>query len=200
VAGRGGGRVQWADSDIQLVYRLRARGTVRITARMTVPTLQSGLQGSRERLFASIRGLNEEQFRYVPVGETYAIATHLAHLLRIERIFTERAQAALHEDAPFVASTSVKNDDDPGLAQKLAVPQMIHGMLNTRRDLDALLSRCDEAALGRAIVHERIGRMTIAEIAVKMTEHEDEHAAEIAKLVRQVPATGRVIIPLTRRS
>lgn len=167
---------------------------------MTVPQLQSGLQGSRERLFASIYGLSEEQFRYVPAGETYAVATHLSHLLRIERVFTERAQAALSEDDPFVASTSVKNDDDPGLAQHLAVPQMIHGMLNTRRDLDALLAKCDDAALDRAIVHERIGRMTIAEIAVKMAGHEEEHAAEIAKLVRQVPPTGRVIIPLTRRS
>jgi uncharacterized damage-inducible protein DinB len=167
---------------------------------MTVPQLQSGLQGSRDRLFASIHGLSEEQFRYVPAGETYAVATHLAHLLRIERVFAERAQAALNEDDPFVASTSVKNDDDPGLAQHLAVPQIIHGMLNARRDLDALLAQCDEAALGRAIVHERIGRMTIAEIAVKMAAHEEEHTAEIAKLVRQVPASGRVIIPLTRRS
>ena len=167
---------------------------------MTVPQLLSGLQGSRERLFASIHGLSEEQFRYVPTGETYAVATHLAHLLRIERAFTERAQAALSEDDPFVASTSVKNDDDPGLAQHLAVPQMIHGMLNTRRDLDALLAQCDEAALDRAIVHERIGRMTIAEIAAKLAAHESEHTAEIARLVRQVPPSARVIIPLTPRS
>ena len=97
---------------------------------MMVSQLRSGLQESRERLFASIRGLSEEQFRYVPAGETYAVATHLAHVLRIERV----------------------------------------------------------------------GRMTIAEIAVKMAAHEDEHAAEIAKLVRHAPSSGRVIIPLTRRS
>ncbi len=167
---------------------------------MTVSQLRSGLQGSRERLFASIRGLSEEQFRFVPAGETYAIATHLAHLLRIERVFTERAAAALSEHEPVVGSTSVKNDDDPGLAQHLAVPQIIHGMLNARRALDGLLAGCDERALYRAVVHERVGRMTIADIAVKMAAHEDEHAAEIAKLVRQVPSSGRVIIPLTRRS
>jgi uncharacterized damage-inducible protein DinB len=167
---------------------------------MTVPQLRSDLQGSRERLFASIRGLSEEQFRHVPAGETYSIATHLAHLLRIERVFTERARAALADDDPFVASTSVKNDDDPALAQHLAVPQMIHGMLNVRRELDALLASCDDAALERHIVHERIGRMTVAEIAVKMASHEAEHAADVARLVRQAPASGRVIIPLTRRS
>ncbi len=167
---------------------------------MMVSQLRSGLQGSRERLFASIRGLSEEQFRYVPEGETYAIATHLAHVLRIERVFTERAHAALGEDEPAVASTAVKNGDDPALAQHLAVPQMIHGMLNVRRELDALLALCDEPALHRAVVHERIGRMTVAEIAVKLATHEDEHAIEIAKLVRQAPSSGRVIIPLTRRS
>ena len=167
---------------------------------MMVSQLRSGLLGSRERLFASIRGLSEEQFRFVPEGETYAVATHLAHLLRIERVFTERAHAALSEHEPTIASTAAKNDDDPGLAQHLAVPQMIHGMLNVRRELDALLASCDEPSLYRAVLHERIGRMTVAEIAVKMTGHEDEHAIEIAKLVRQAPTTGRVIIPLTRRS
>ncbi len=167
---------------------------------MTVPQLRSDLQESRERLFASIRGLNEEQFRHVPAGETYAIATHLAHLLRIERVFTERARVALAEDGPFVASTAVKNDDDPGLAQRLAVPQIIHGMLNIRRELDAQLAACDAAALARHIAHERIGRMTITQIAVKLASHETEHAAEIARLIRQAPPSGRVIIPLTRRS
>ncbi len=167
---------------------------------MTVPQIRSGPLGSRERLFASIRGLSEEQFRCVPSSERWSIATHLAHLLRVERAFTERARAALREHEPFVPSTGVKNDDDPALAQRLAVPQIIHGMLNARRELDALLAGCDEAGLERAIVHERTGRMTIAEIAVKIVAHEDEHAAEIAKLVRQVPSSGRVIIPLTRRS
>ena len=167
---------------------------------MTAPQLRSELEASRERLFASIRGLSEEQFRHIPPGETFSIATHLAHLLRIERVFTERARAALTQDAPFITSTSVKNDDDPALAQHLAVPQIIHGMLNVRRELDALISACDDAALARPIVHEHIGRMTVAEIAVKMASHEHQHAADVARLVRQAPSSARVTIPLTRRS
>ena len=163
--------------------------------------LQSELQGSREQLFASIRGLSEEQFRFAPAGgDGWSIAAHLAHLLRIERIFTERARAALVQDEPQMASTRVHNDDDPGASQKLAIPQIVHGMLNARRDLDAVLDACDEDGMERAIVHERLGRMTIRQIAVKMAGHEAEHAAEIARLVRQVPPSGRVIIPLTRRS
>ncbi len=167
---------------------------------MTAPQLTADLRASRDGLFASIRGLSEEQFRYVPPGETFCIAAHLAHLLRIERVFTERARAALTEHEPAIASTSVKNDDDPALAQHLAVPQIIHGMLNVRRELDALISGCDAAALARCVVHERIGRMTVADIAVKMAAHEAEHAAGIARLVRQAPSSARVTIPLTRRS
>jgi uncharacterized damage-inducible protein DinB len=166
---------------------------------MTVPQLRSALQGGRARLFASIRGLSEEQFRYAPPDTAWSITAHLAHLLRIERVFVDRARAALDRDEPRMPSTRAANDDDPGLAQRLAVPQIIHGMLNARRELDALLDGADDAALDRAIRHERLGRMTVREIAVKMAEHEDEHAAEIARLVRQVPATGRVTIPLTRR-
>lgn len=158
------------------------------------------MQGSRERLFVAIRALAEEQFRYVPAGEEWSSAAHLAHLLRIERLFVERARAARTQDTPQMPSTRAWNDDDPGLAQHLAVPQIIHGMQAARRELDELLSSCDERDLDRAIQHERIGLMTIAAIARKMTEHEDEHALEIARLVRQAPAGGRVIIPLTRRS
>jgi hypothetical protein len=167
---------------------------------MTVATLRSDLQGSRDRLFALIRGLSEEQFRFIPAGETWSIAAHLAHLLRTERLFTERAQQALAQDEPWIESTRIGNDDDPALAQRLAVPQIIHGMQAARRDLDRLLARCDEMALDRALRHERIGRMTVRDVAVKMAAHEQEHADAVARLVRQAPAAARVIIPLSRRS
>ncbi len=158
------------------------------------------LQASRDRLFSAIRGLTEEQFRFMPSGHEWCIAAHLTHLLRIERVYVERARVALVEVEPYAASTRVHNDDDPGLAQHLAVPQMVHGLLNTRRDLLALLAACGEAGLQKAIRHETLGRMTVEEIAVKMAGHEDEHAAAIGILVKQAPASARVIIPLAQRS
>ncbi len=167
---------------------------------MTVSQLKSDLQGSREQLFNLIRGLSEEQFRYAPEAAAWPIAAHLAHLLRTERLFVERARLALDEDKPRLPSTRVLNDDDPGLAQRLAVPQIIHGMQAARRELDELLARCDDAALLRPMLHERLGRMSVQDVAVKMAEHEREHAESVAQLLRQVPAGGRVIIPLTRRS
>jgi hypothetical protein len=111
-----------------------------------------------------------------------------------------------------VASTRTSNDDDPGLAQRLAIPQIIHGMLNTRRDLEAVLDACDDMAFARAIRHETMGRMTLEQIMLKMAGHEAEHAADVVALVKQLPPSARVaadgpsgtatsvIIPLAQRS
>jgi uncharacterized damage-inducible protein DinB len=157
------------------------------------------LRESRDLLFSAIRGLGEEQFRFAPKGEAWNIAAHLAHLLRIERVFAERGTRALTEEQPYCASTAVANDDDPALAQHLAIPQIIHGMQAARRDIEALLDAGD-AALLRAIMHERIGRMTVEDIVKKMSVHEHEHAEAIGALSRQAASARPVTIPLTRRS
>jgi uncharacterized damage-inducible protein DinB len=161
--------------------------------------LRTGLRDARERLFAAISGLTEEQFRYSPDSSSWNIAAHLAHLLRVERLFAERGALALREHEPFCPSTAVTNDDDPARAQHLAVPQIIHGQQASRRDLEALLDTGD-AALDRAIVHERIGRMTVEQIVKKMADHEREHTESIAVLARQAQNARRVTIPLTPRS
>jgi uncharacterized damage-inducible protein DinB len=166
---------------------------------MTAEELRTGLRQSRDALFTSIRGLTEEQFRYMPAPGRWSIAAHLAHLLRIERVFGERGVRALEEDDPYCPGTAVANDDDPALAQHLAVPQMIHGMQAARRTVESLLDHGD-AALSRTIRHERIGRMTLEEIVKKMSDHEAEHTTSIAALARQAIAAGSVTIPLTQRS
>ncbi len=166
---------------------------------MNVSQLSTGLQDSRERLFASLACLNEEQFRFAPAATSWNIAVHLAHLLRCERMLADRCRSALASDEPRIASTGITNDADPGLAQRLAVPQVIHGMQASRRDVEQVLD-ASEHSLDRAIVHERLGRITIGEMLAKIAAHEAEHAAEVASLARQAKATARVIIPLTRRS
>ncbi len=167
---------------------------------MTISQLRTTLEASREGLFGLIRGLTEEQFRFTPAPGEWSIATHLAHLLRIERIFAERAALALREDGVFVASTGVTNEDDPALAQNLAVPQIIHGMLAARRELVAALDGCGPATLERVIHHERFGRMTVTQIAQKMAAHEREHAGTVRSLGEAAMASARVIIPLAERS
>jgi len=98
-----------------------------------VNALREALRESRVRLFDPIQGLSEEQFRHMADGAEWNIATHLAHLLRCERMLVERSSRALREDEPAVRSTGITNNDDAGLAQRLAVPQIIHGMQASRR-------------------------------------------------------------------
>jgi uncharacterized damage-inducible protein DinB len=161
--------------------------------------LRTGLRASRERLFAALGGLTEEQFRFAPDAASWNIAAHLGHLLRIERMFAARGALALRETEPSCPSTSVANDDDPALAQHLAVPQMVHGLQASRRDIEGLLDAGDHA-LDRAIIHDRIGRMTVKQIVKKMMDHELEHAESIEVLARQARSARRVTIPLTPRS
>ena len=164
-----------------------------------VQALRDALGSSRSDLFGAIKGLTEEQFRLTADGAGWNIATHLAHLLRCERMLVARARLALTQDDPPVASTGVTNEDDPGLAQRLAVPQIVHGLQASRRDLELLLARAEDAQLDRAIRHERLGRITAREMVQKMAEHEAEHAVTVAQLARQAASARRVTIPLGPR-
>ncbi|HZP57815.1 MAG TPA: DinB family protein [Dehalococcoidia bacterium] len=166
---------------------------------MPVAQLLSELQQNRSALFAPLRGMSDERFRLIPMGEAWSIATHLAHVLRCERMLVERAARALREDEPSVASTGITNDDDPALAQRLAVPQIIHGLQASRRALEELLDGRDDASLERAIVHERDGRVTARALVEKAVAHEREHAAAVARIAQAAPDASRVIIPLAPR-
>jgi hypothetical protein len=167
--------------------------------RSTVDELRAELAESRAQMLAAVTGLAEEQFRHTADGETWNIAAHLSHLLRIERLQAERATLALREIEPFVNSTGTTNDDDPALAQHLAVPQIIHGLQASRRDIEALLD-AGEASLSRAIVHWRKGRMTVEAIVRELSKHEREHTVDVVFLARQAQSARRVTIPLTARS
>jgi len=166
---------------------------------MAIEQLRSDLQRSRALLFDALRGLSEEQFRHEP-GDAWNIATHLAHLLRCERLWAERARRALDEDEPSVHSTRAVNDDDPSLAARMAVPQILHGMVAARRDLERVLDDAGDAGLHRAVRHERLGRMTVLDMAVKVAGHEAEHGPEVARLAQMAPQARPVIIPLRPRS
>jgi uncharacterized damage-inducible protein DinB len=159
--------------------------------------LSDALRAGRVRLLAGLQGLGEEQFRFTG-DDGWNIATHLAHLLRCERMLTERASRALREDEPLVASTGINNDDDPALAQRLAVPQIIHGLQAARRELETLLEGLDDTALERVIVHERDGRVTARALIEKAAAHEVEHAGAIELLARQARAADAVTIPIVR--
>ena len=154
-----------------------------------VESLRTSLASGRERLLQSIAGVSEEQFKKRPPvaggdsAPTWCIAEVLAHLLQQERLRAERIAQALERDGV----TSVPSADEVHYEAARAgrgapVPQLIHGLLASRRELERLLDRTAalEAGLERATIHPRLGRQSIAWILrEKVIAHEAEHVAQI---------------------
>ena len=164
-----------------------------MTQARTVEELKAGLTASRRRLLAAIEGVTEEQCkRRVSEGE-WCIAEMLAHLMDQERLRSERIAIALERDGATITPSSQEAHDDAARAGRTAVlPQLLHGLLATRRELERLLDRVATARAGldRAIVHPQLGRQTIGwMVSEKVVAHELEHVAQIEELRKGLGAS-----------
>ena len=117
----------------------------------TSENLRRELASGRERLLAAIAGVSEEQFKRRPaiVGHErpWSIAEVLAHLLQQERLRGERIARAIADDGAMIEPSSQEEYDRGALAGRMSpVPQLIHGLLASRRELERLL---DEAEPGK---------------------------------------------------
>jgi hypothetical protein len=147
------------------------------------------LRAARAGLLQAISGVSEQQFKRRPPAsasdpDPWCIAEVLAHLLIDEKLWTQRIGLALTEDG----STVAPSDREQSLASirnaRLApVPQLIHGLLASRRDLERLLEEpgLTRDALRQTIVGHR-GRLSVAWMARKLIDHDREHVGQIEAL------------------
>lgn len=158
--------------------------------------LSSALTEGRERLLRAVAGVSEEQFKRRPPTEPdaapeWSIAEVLAHLLYSERLRCKRIALALRDDGATIAAAPPDADAEATRAGRVApVPQLIHGLLASRRELEHLLDQAGavEGGVERAVVHSRRGRETIGwMLREQVIEHEAEHVAQIEALR---PAVG----------
>ncbi len=155
---------------------------------MTSEDLRRALEEARGRLLAAISGVTEEQFKRRPPGETWSIAEVLSHLLQTERLWCGRARLALERDSASIEPSAPEAHEEGARAGRSApVPQLIHGLLATRRDAEMLIDRAagmTENGLHRSAWHPRLGQDLTVEwmIAEKLVAHEEEHAAQIEAL------------------
>jgi hypothetical protein len=134
-----------------------------------VEALKADLASGRERLLQSIAGVSEEQFKKRPPaagtdGPNWCIAEVLAHLLQQERLRADRIALALDQDGVTIVPSADEVHYEAARAGRGApVPQLIHGLLASRRELERLLDRTAalEAGLERATIHPRLGRQSI---------------------------------------
>jgi uncharacterized damage-inducible protein DinB len=164
---------------------------------MTSPAeLQTALTASRQRLLRAISGVGEEQFKRRPAAAGaepgWCIAEVLAHLLASERLRAERIALALGRDgSPIVPLDPQAQQAEARTGRHAPVPQLIHGLLAVRREVEKLLQRAEriEGGLDRAVLHPTAGRQSVGwMIEAMIVQHEAEHAAQIEALREQVGA------------
>jgi uncharacterized damage-inducible protein DinB len=139
----------------------------------------------------AIADLNEEGFRRRPAPGSWNAAEILAHLLATEAHLAGSIERALSEATPRVAALT---DDDRAeharQAQRMPVPQIVHGLLARRRDTLRLLDSVDERRLARGATHPRWGTVSVAYLFGRIAEHEQEHAAGILSMRPEASTAG----------
>ena len=150
---------------------------------LSVADLITRLERSRRSLMDAIAGLDEEGFRSRPRSGEWTAAAVLSHLLATERVILERAQSALTQVGYHVTSqTEEERQEGARLAQRVPVPQIVHGLLAQRRDTLRLLERLSPDELARRFNHQRRGEQSVGGLFQHIAEHEEEHAEQISAL------------------
>jgi hypothetical protein len=67
-------------------------------------------------------------------------------------------------------------------AQRMPVPQIVHGLLARRRDTLLLLEPLAPEHLARTVRHSRMGEMSVSALMRKVVDHETEHARQITAM------------------
>jgi hypothetical protein len=131
---------------------------------------------------AALTGLDETAFRKRTNPGDWTPAEVLAHLLTAERTSLERVRTVLTEDNPSVAwIPDDELEQQARSAQRMPVPQIVHGLLAQRRDVLLLLASLTPEQLRRPYQHERRGELRAEWLFQRMAEHESEHAEQIRR-------------------
>jgi len=154
-----------------------------------IEELRQALTSGRARLLEAISGVSEEQFKKRPPapvdsdGPNWCIAEVLAHLLQQERLRASRIAMAMQQDGAIVTPSSEGEHYQAARAGRASpVPQLIHGLLASRREVERLLDEAStiKEALRRTTRHPQLGPQSVAWILrQKIIDHEAEHVAQI---------------------
>ena len=152
--------------------------------------LRRELSASREGLLGAISGVSEQQFKRrlestAEEGQPWCIAEVLTHLLMDEQLWASRISQALAEDGGSVQPSDRQEGAAKVRAGRIApVPQIIHGLLAVRRDLERLLQAVElhEDGLRLRVLQPERGALSIEWMVRKVIDHENEHVAQIEAL------------------
>lgn len=157
---------------------------------MKAAELTERLERSRASLMEAIAGMDEEGFRWRAGSGEWCAAEALAHLLAHEQRFMWLAREALAKDKPSVQSRGEGQQvEEAKAAQRMLVPQIVHGLLAQRRETLQLLAGLSSEQLARSLVHSRLGEVDVGWLFQRIVDHETEHAAQIASIRMEAAGT-----------
>jgi hypothetical protein len=152
--------------------------------------LRRDLAAGREHLLAAIAGVSEEQFKRRPSASTnttnWSIAEILSHLLYSERLWGTGIALALTQDGVKVQAGALEaREEDARRGRMAPVPQLVHGLLASRRQVELLLDQAEalEGGLQRYVLHPDDGRLTVEWLVrAKVIAGEAEYVRRIEAL------------------
>jgi len=152
--------------------------------------LRRDLTAGREHLLAAIAGVSEEQFKRRPAaidGEAnWSIAEILSYLLYSERLRGTGVALAITQNRVKIQAGSLEaREEDARRGRMAPVPQLVHGLLASRRQIELLLDQAEalEDGLERYVLHPTDGRYTVEwMVREKVIEQEAVYVARIEAL------------------
>jgi hypothetical protein len=114
--------------------------------------------------------------------------------LQQEKLRASRIALALQQDGVAITPSPEDEHLEAARAGRASpVPQLIHGLLASRREVDRLLeeSAAIEGGLARTTAHPRLGAQSIEWILrEKVIAHEAEHVAQIEAIKASLAASS----------
>jgi DinB superfamily len=134
------------------------------------------LEASSRSLEAELRALPAEVATWHPATGEWCVNECVGHMIETEkRGFAGRIRTILDTDEPQLATW-----DQVAVAKsrgdcRRASAELLQELLALRRDSIALVRSLSEAQLGRAGIHEAVGRLSVDDIAHEWIHHDRNH-------------------------
>jgi uncharacterized damage-inducible protein DinB len=167
---------------------------------MTASDLGRDLEAARRRLLASISGVTEDQFKERPAPTSgdpapWSIAEVLAHMLWIELLWAGRMALVFKDGASITPSEPEAHLREAAAGRRAPVPQLIHGLVAARRQVERGFAGLDDEALARDVWHPRLQeRLSLAWMVTKIIGHENEHTDQIEEIRTRIGAPLPVFV------
>lgn len=149
--------------------------------------LKAELEDSRSQLFEAIKGFTEERFRARPESDAWSVSEILMHLLASEQRMRDRARQALGQPVA-VRPTPPEGERraEAEMGRQAPVPQLVHGLLGSRRETVLLIESLRPEDLSRPASHPELGTVTVERMFERIAEHETEHIEQIDRIRRRL--------------